>query len=642
MRTPEEIIRKHFDHLRQLVEMEDAEEAARYQQEFLKRSPEERELTGQALLRLKIQEFHFSPAGHRLVTFRYSDDKKIALYSPDAGDIVSLSYDPNDLFDMPTGTVYEKSQETITVAFNRTLPEWVHDAGIYHLNISGARATSKKMLETLARTASAEHNRLAFFRDLSLGIRKPESFDPVSEKSLTLFNPGLNKYQQEAVRMGLAVRDIALIHGPPGTGKTTALIEIIRQTTALGQTVFASAPSNTACDHLLECLTGAGVPALRLGHPARIMKHLRQHTLDFKLAHHPYAKTVDEMESELDRLFVKKERHQGRRELSRDERMNLSEDIHALKSNIRELNQQIFKQVVDGAPVFVGTHTSASDPILRSRVFHLVVMDEASQATEPSAWIPAQRAEKIILAGDHFQLPPTVMSKKAEEGGLNKTLFERLHRLLGEEWKTLLRIQYRMHEKIMNFSSKEFYEGKLIADESVKKHCLADLAYVTRSPETEEVFLFLDTAGRGFEERLEPGSESRYNTEEAQLVLTHLKKLLAAGVKGADIAVISPYSAQVRLLASLMPDPEIEVDSVDGFQGREKEAVILSLVRANVEGEMGFLTDTRRMNVAMTRARRKLVVIGDSATLGAIDFYKDFIQYAESIGGYRSSWEEIE
>lgn len=641
MKTPAEIIEKHFSHLRKLVELEDAEEAARYQQDFLKCSPEERELTGQALLRLKIEEFHFSPAGHRLVTFRYADEKPIALYSPDAGDVVCLSYDPHDLYDLPTGTVYEKGKETITVAFNRELPEWVHDQGIYHLNIAGARATSKKMLEALSRTAAAEHNRLAFFRDLTLGIRKPESYDPLPLKDISFFNSNLNAFQQQAVQMALAVRDIGLIHGPPGTGKTTALIEIIRQAVAAGQTVFAAAPSNTACDHILECLAAAGVPALRLGHPARIMKHLRQHTLDFKLAHHPYAHTVDELESQLDRLFTKKERHKDRRELSREERSNLSDDIHAMKANIRELNQQIFKQVLENAPVFVGTHTSASDPILRSRIFHLVIMDEASQATEPSAWIPAQRAEKIILAGDHFQLPPTVLSKKAEELGLGKTLFERLHRILDEGWKTLLRVQYRMHEKIMNFSSKEFYEGKLIADSSVKNHSLADLPHVKRAPETEEVFLFLDTAGRGFEERLEPGSESRYNAEEAQLVMTQLKKLLDSGLKGSEIAVISPYSAQVRLLASLSPDPEVEVDSVDGFQGREKEAVILSLVRSNVEGEMGFLTDTRRMNVAMTRARRKLVVIGDSATLGAIGFYKDFIQYAESIGAYRSSWEEF-
>jgi superfamily I DNA and/or RNA helicase len=234
-----------------------------------------------------------------------------------------------------------------------------------------------------------------------------------------------------------------------------------------------------------------------------------------------------------------------------------------------------------------------------------------------------------------------VRSKKAEEGGLGVTLFERLYPLLGEKFKTLLRVQYRMNEKIMNFSSRKFYGGKLIADGSVKNHTLADLPGVRSAPETTESFLYIDTAGRGFEEALEPGSESKYNEEEAALVVQILNRLLELGVPPSGIAIIGPYSAQVRLLASKIKVKGIEIDSVDGFQGREKEVVILSLVRSNVEGEMGFLTDTRRMNVAMTRARRKLSVIGDSATLSAIPFYQDFIQYAEAIEAYKSSWEYV-
>jgi ATP-dependent RNA/DNA helicase IGHMBP2 len=295
--------------------------------------------------------------------------------------------------------------------------------------------------------------------------------------------------------------------------------------------------------------------------------------------------------------------------------------------------------VLAEARVIIGTHASAADYLLKKRTVDLVVMDEASQATEPSAWIPLLRAQKAVLAGDHFQLPPTVRSKDAEAGGLAVTLFERFQRIAGEAFKTLLRVQYRMHEKIMNFSSRQFYQGQLIADDSVKSHCLADLEGVTRHPETEEAFVFLDTAGRGFEEKREPGSESRYNPEEAGLVTAQVQKLLELGVRPEDMAVISPYSAQVRYLTLKIDEPRIEVDSVDGFQGREKEVVILSLVRSNMEGEMGFLADTRRMNVAMTRAKRKLFVIGDSATLCVIPFYQNFIQYSESIGAYRSSWE---
>lgn len=639
--TPEDIIQKHFEKLKHLLNLEDQEEIEQYRQEFLKRTPEERELAGMALLRLKITEFHFSPAGHRLVSFEYLNGKPLPLYSPDPGNMVTLSSDPHELDDLPMGTVYEKNKETITVAFNRDLPDWAFEDTPFHLNIAGHRATSKKMQEALSRAAAAEHDRTAFFRDVSLGLKKAESFDPLPLEKISFFNEGLNEFQKQAVQMGLAVRDVALVHGPPGTGKTTVLIEIIRQVIAAGGKVLAAAPSNTACDHLLECLVASGVPALRLGHPARIMKHLRQHTLDFKLAHHPFAKLIDDRESELERLQIQRGRRRGGRAMDRLDREDMQERIHLLKLEIRDMDKQIFTHVLENAPVIVGTHTAASDPMIRSRKFDLVVMDEASQATEPSSWMPILRAEKMILAGDHFQLPPTVISKKAEDQGLTKTIFERFHKKMGEEHKTLLRVQYRMHQKIMDFSSREFYDGKLIADDSVKNHTLADLKHVKRTSATEEVFLFLDTAGRGFEEKLEPGSESRYNPEEAALVMQHLEKLIEAGLKPSEIAIISPYSAQVRLLASLAPDPELEVDSVDGFQGREKEAVILSLVRSNMEGELGFLGDTRRMNVAMTRARRKLVVIGDSGTLGNIRFYKDFIQYADSIGAYRSSWEEI-
>jgi predicted DNA helicase len=289
--------------------------------------------------------------------------------------------------------------------------------------------------------------------------------------------------------------------------------------------------------------------------------------------------------------------------------------------------------------VILGTPTSMMDRSIRDKFFDLLVIDEATQSTEPMGWIPITAAHKVVMAGDHFQLPPTVRSKEAEEKGLGITLFERFYDILDDGSKQLLERQYRMNEKIMGFSSKEFYENKLVADESVKFQTLSGLRGIKKTKETETPLLFIDTAGKSFEEKLEEGSQSRYNPEEADLVLSELCKMLSLGVPPEEIAVISPYSAQVRLLASKSPDPAIEIDSVDGFQGREKELVIVSLVRSNIEAEMGFLTDTRRMNVAMTRARRKLVVIGDSATLSSIKFYRDFMDYVEKNGVYKSAWE---
>jgi predicted DNA helicase len=284
------------------------------------------------------------------------------------------------------------------------------------------------------------------------------------------------------------------------------------------------------------------------------------------------------------------------------------------------------------------TATGLDRDRLNGKTFDWCIMDEASQSTEPSAWIPLQFANRIVLAGDHCQLPPTVLSPEAIRGGFNVSLMERLLENGGP--RKMLNVQYRMHEEIMSFSSDIFYEGNLQADETVRTALLADLPAVTSTPLTTTAIHFIDTAGASYDEEREPDGDSRMNPLEAELVIKKVDELLECGVSPADIAVISPYSAQVKLLRDRIKRPEIEIDSVDGFQGREKEAVIVSLVRSNREGEVGFLADTRRMNVAMTRARRKLIVIGDSATITVHPFYEKMVKYFESVGAYHSVWEE--
>ena len=309
----------------------------------------------------------------------------------------------------------------------------------------------------------------------------------------------------------------------------------------------------------------------------------------------------------------------------------------------RKLEALAVERVLDEARVVCATLTGLDSQLLGQRRFDLAVIDEACQSTEPASWVPLLRSNKLVLAGDHCQLPPTIISPEAAERGLSVSLMERLVARFGADVSRLLTVQYRMHAAIMGFSNAEFYDGQLVAHASVAGHRLCDLPGVTAEPLTEMPVQFIDTAGASYDEELEEDTGSRRNAQEAALAVKKVRALLAAGVQSAQIGVITPYRAQVRLLRERLADvPGLEIDSVDGFQGREKEAIVVSFVRSNNEGEIGFLADTRRTNVALTRARRKLLVIGDSATLANDEFYQRMLTYFEEIGVTSSVWEEIE
>lgn len=630
--------KKYFLHLKDLVKLEEAGEADEIRREFLGLSPEDRELRGKSLLSLTISDRSFSPAEHVLITFSREGGRPLPIFTLEEGDLVTLVPRREQIKECPSGTVYEKFVDSLTVAFHRPLPESFDEVRRFDLHKSVNAVTYRRMLDALDALIQTNDRVLSRLRDISLKVQEAGQ-DPIGASDIVWFDPGLNDSQRESVRKCLDARELALVHGPPGTGKTTVLVELIRQAVLRKKSVFVTAPSNTACDNVLERLVAAGVNAVRLGHPARISASLRDHTLDFKLALHPMAKLASDIQSELDRLYKRQERYRERRSPGFDREREVRTEIDSLKNQLRAIRKEVFNRVLQTADVFIGTPTSIGDRSIREKTFDLLVFDEATQATEPLSWIPIAHAKKVVMAGDHFQLPPTVRSKEAEAQGLGITLFERYFEILGDDHKQLIERQYRMHEQIMGFSSKVFYNNQLVADECVRHKVLADLPGVRRSPDTESPLLFLDTAGKGYEEKLEEGSQSRYNPEEADLVLAEIKKYIDLGVAPADIAVISAYSAQVRLLVSKTPHPEIEIDSVDGFQGREKELVIVTLVRSNMEGEMGFLADTRRMNVAMTRARKKLIVIGDGSTLASLEFYQKFMEYAESLGASRSIWE---
>ncbi len=404
-----------------------------------------------------------------------------------------------------------------------------------------------------------------------------------------------------------------------------------------GEKVFATAPSNTAVDNMLERLADLKLRVVRIGHPARVHETLQRHTLDWLADKDPAMEVVQEMRKEADQLFRKADKFTRAKPVP-GSKQDMRREAKRLRDDAKLLEQQVIESILDRADILCATTTYDPD-ILGDRHFSLGIIDEACQSTEPGCWPVVPRVDRLVLAGDHCQLPPTVLSVQAAREGFATSLMQRLVEHFGTQVTRRLTVQYRMHEKIMDFSSRRFYEGTLLAHASVQGHRLCELPNVMTMPISESVAEMIDTAGIGWSEELEPDGESRRNPGEGKLVLQLAKELIEAGLNPRDVAVIAPYSAQVRWLRQHSSWSDLEIDTVDGFQGREKEAVIISLVRSNDQGEIGFLADERRLNVALTRARRRLIVIGDSATLSCHPFFMELIAYFESIGGYVSVWE---
>ncbi|MCY2993824.1 MAG: IGHMBP2 family helicase, partial [Planctomycetota bacterium] len=532
------------------------------------------------------------------------------------------------------GVVYARDESSLRVALGSE-PEDVGEHDAWRVDLSHDEIAVQRQRAALQRVRAARGDRLADLRDVLLGQRPPE-FNPVLDEPA--LDTDLNATQLAAVEFALSARDLALIHGPPGTGKTTTVVEVIRRAVQRGCKVLACAPSNMAVDNIFERLLAAGTRAVRLGHPARVLPELRSHTLDLLVGEHPDVRLARRLVKEARALFRKASRF-TRAKPEPGVRQEARQEAKSLLNDARRLESQAADQILDTAQVLCATTTGLDSEVLGTRRFDLAVIDEACQSVEPGCWIPLLRCERVVLAGDHCQLPPTVVSREAAAAGFGVSLFERLMTLYGPLIARRLTVQYRMHTAIMDFSSWEFYDAELEADASVREHLLRDLPGVSLTPLTETPVEFLDTAGAGFEEEDEPDGESRLNPREAELICRQVQALLEAGLPAASIGVITPYAAQVRWLREQLPVRGLEVDSVDGFQGREKEAVLISLVRSNPRGEIGFLSDVRRMNVALTRARRKLWVVGDSATLSAHPFYQRLIEYFEQIGAYRTVWD---
>jgi len=470
---------------------------------------------------------------------------------------------------------------------------------------------------------------------------------PSFAEIIPITNTGeLNPSQQLAVEKIISANDLAIVHGPPGTGKTTTIVYAIKQLIRTeNQKVLVTAPSNAAVDLLSEKLFAEGLNVLRVGNPAKVSEKLMSLTMDGRISMHPQIKEIKRLKkqaTEYRNMAHKYKRNFGKAE--REQRKALFDEAHKIMKEAERTERYIIDDLLAKAQVIAATLVGANHYTVRSQRYHTVVIDEAGQGIEPACWIPILKGEKLVLAGDHLQLPPTLKSEEAARKGLATTLLEKMANKYPQA-VVLLEEQYRMHAQIMQYSSDVFYQSRLRAHEAVADHTLfAD----------DEPLLFIDTAGCGFEEKAEGVSMS--NPEEARFVMKHLSTLMSqlqqSDIQGnfPSIAVISPYKMQIHELhEALLQDlglstysQHIAINTIDSFQGQERDVVYLSMTRSNSEGTIGFLSDIRRMNVAMTRARKKLVVIGDSATLSSFPFYKNFIAYAESVDGYRSAWEWME
>ncbi|CAF9941651.1 MAG: hypothetical protein ALECFALPRED_009253 [Alectoria fallacina] len=516
---------------------------------------------------------------------------------------------------------------------------------------------------TMERLKNMEEREYTTLTRVLFGLETPA---PVAgdEAKLKFFDQTLNDSQRDAVRFALASREVALIHGPPGTGKTYTIIELILQLVQRKLRILVCGPSNISVDNIVERLAPHKLSIIRLGHPARLLPSVLNHSLDVLTQTSEAAGIVKDVRKEMDakQASIKKTRS-GR------ERKAIYDDLKELRKEYREREKQCVTTLISGSKVVLATLHGAGGFQLRNEQFDVVIIDEASQALEAQCWIPLLSAKKVVLAGDHLQLPPTIKSldhdtkpkpekdkAKAKGGGsLEVTLFDRLLTLHGPSVKRMLTTQYRMHEKVMRFPSDEMYDSHLIAAPAVAGRLLTTLPYeVQETDDTKEPLVFYDTQGGDFPEATSSSSpddptadgtkkptkgsllnDSKSNPSEALLVRHHVRALIDAGVKAEDIAVVTPYNAQLSCMSHDlgMKDlfPGLELGSVDGFQGREKEAVVVSLVRSNGQGEVGFLGERRRLNVAMTRPKRHLCVVGDSETVAkGSKFLKRWMQYLEA------------
>ena len=485
----------------------------------------------------------------------------------------------------------------------------------------------KMMFDALDRVMKGK-GRLSYLRDLFYSHQKAESFS-----FAPLHFPYLNATQEEAVNKVLRAKDVAIVHGPPGTGKTTTLVEAIYETLRRENQVLVCAQSNMAVDWISEKLVDRGINVLRIGNPTRVNDKMLSFTYERRFEAHPDYELLWAIRKAIRDLRSHRKRGDAK----------YHQKLERLKERATELEVRINAQLFSEARVIACTLVGSANRLLEGQKFGTLFIDEAAQALEAACWIPIRRVSRVILAGDHCQLPPTIKSYAALKAGLGKTLMERIVENKPEV-VTLLKMQYRMNEEIMRFSSDWFYGNQVESAPKVKYRSILDLDIPMSWIDTSQ-FEFPEDSDISFKETFVGESFGRINKAEAELTLLALEQYFEKIGKARilderlDVGVISPYRAQVQYLRRLLKNKEffkpfrhlISVNTVDGFQGQERDIILISLVRANDEGQIGFLRDLRRMNVAITRARMKLIILGDASTMTRHPFYKKLYEYIDAL-----------
>ena len=633
MSTPlQELMRQHL-----LLKMEYNAEKQAFQKQTETRGIRRMAKRGDAWLNIRVGRSFYNSLNQMCIEIFRTEDQEIEHNFEFGRQIAFFLINEDEIkFLNFTGTVSYVDGDRMVVSLPDNAPSDLNTDQAIGIQLSFDETSYKLMFDALERVMHARGNRLAYLRDLFYSHQEAKKFT-----FQPMVFPWLNETQEKAVNEVLWAKDVMVVHGPPGTGKTTTMVEAINETLRRESQVMVCAQSNMAVDWISEQLVDRGIPVLRIGNPTRVNDKMLSFTYERRFEAHPDYPQLWSLRKAIREMRGKRKRGNE----------SFHQQMDRLKSRATELEIRINAELFGEARVIACTLTGSANRVLEGMKFGTLFIDEAAQALEAACWIAIRKATRVILAGDHCQLPPTVKSFAALKAGLGKTLMERIVENKPEV-VTLLQVQYRMNEQIMRFSSNEFYEGKLQTAPEIKYRGILDydipVSWYDTSTDDLSKEQQENTPAISAKEEFVGESFGRVNKLEAELTLQHLELYLKRIGKQRildekiDVGIISPYRAQVQLLRRLIRKREffrpyrhlISVNTVDGFQGQERDIIIISLVRSNDEGQIGFLRDLRRMNVAITRARMKLIILGSVETLTRHPFYRRLNEYVESLQDY--------